>query len=92
MHDIGSLSWANAIVCNTTDTVDWLSLSLRILRFISKYKNVTRTNSEAARETGIQYRMASEIAVIKNHLILVNCNTSFNINKIFLQNINSSYL
>lgn len=57
MHDIGSLSWANAIVCNTTDTIDQLSLSLRILRFISKYKNVTRTDSGAMRKTGIRYRL-----------------------------------
>lgn len=91
MHDIGSLSWANAIVCNTTDTVDRLSLSLRILHFISKYKNVTRTVSGVTRETGIQHRTAFKIVVIKNHLVLVNCNTSFNINKMFLQNINSSY-
>lgn len=71
MHDIGSLSWANAIVCNTTDTVDRLSLSLRILHFISKYKNVTRTVSGATRETGIQYRTAFKIVVIKN-LKLIN--------------------
>lgn len=75
MHDIGSLSCTNAIVCNTTDTVDRFSLSLRILRFISKYKNVTRANSEATRKTGIQSGTYQ------------NFDASFNMNKMFLRNI-----
>lgn len=92
MHDIGSLSCANAIVCNTTDTVDQLSLSLRTFTFFALCRNIKTWHAQIQEQ-----RVKPEFNIIrfiqlKSHPIVINYNTNCNINKMFLQNINSCYL